>query len=85
MTGNSLAAQWLGLHAFPDEGMGLMADRGTKTLQASVRPPPQKKKDDKSGQGATPSVPWRKETLPDRDSPALWVFPCTTLYGFLPL
>ena len=33
-TGNSLAVQWLGLHAFTAEGPGSISGRGTKISQA---------------------------------------------------
>ena len=32
--GNSLAVQWLGLHAFTAEGLGSISDQGTKIPQA---------------------------------------------------
>ena len=39
--GNSLAVQWLGLHASTSRGMGLIPDRGTKNSQfAEIHTPP---------------------------------------------
>ena len=39
--GNSLAVQWLGLHASTSRGMGLIPDRGTKISQfAAMHIPP---------------------------------------------
>ena len=35
--GNSLAVQWLGLHAFTAEGLGSIPGLGTKTPQAMQR------------------------------------------------
>ena len=35
--GNSLAVQWLGLHASTAGGAGSIPDRGTKILQAAQR------------------------------------------------
>ena len=33
--GNSLATQWLGLHAFTAVGLGLISDGGTEILQGT--------------------------------------------------
>ena len=39
--GNSLAVQWLGLHASTSRGMGLIPDQGTKISQcAEMHTPP---------------------------------------------
>ena len=42
--GNSLAVQWLRLHAFTAEGLGLIRGRGTKIPQATWHGPKKKKK-----------------------------------------
>ena len=53
LSGTSLVVQWLGLHASPAGGMGLIPGWGTKTPQAEQDGQKLKKKKKAKGEGET--------------------------------